>query len=224
MVMEYIKIYYLHTSNNVPFYIGKTSTKLEVRLSSHKIRLKEQNLKIKLLDEVLKDEWKFWESYWIEQLRQWGFILKNKNKGGGGLEKHSDLTKIKISKSKIGKPNPFKGIPKPKEFGDVIKNHPTRGKKISKSNMGKTHSNKGKPFTEEHKQKIKSTRDFLKTRKNTWQNTPIFQYDLQGNFIKEWDSQKEASAFLKIKGDGVGACCRKKQKSAYGFIWKFKTN
>jgi hypothetical protein len=222
--MEYTKIYYLHNGDNIPFYIGKTNGNLIGRLSGHKIRLKTNFLKIELIDEVYVNEWKFWESWYIELFKSWGFKLENKNKGGGGLEYHSYLTKIKISKSKIGKPNPFKGISKSKEFGDMIKNHPTRGKKISESNMGKIHSNRGKPFTEEHKQKIKLTRDFLKNRKNTWQNTPVIQYDLQGNFIKEWNSQKEASIFLKTKGDGVGACCRGKQKSAYGFIWKFKTN
>ena len=204
IIMEYTNIYYLHKGDNIPFYIGKTNRSLISRLSNHKIRLKLDFLKIELIDKVYTDEWKFWESYWIEQFKVWGFNLDNKNKGGGGSTFLSESTKLKIKLK--------------------IKNHPTRGKKISKSNMGKTHSNKGKPFTEEHKQKIKSTRDFLKTRKNTWQNTPVLQYDLQGNFIQEWDSQKEASAFLKIKGDGVGACCRKKQKSAYGFIWKFKTN
>jgi hypothetical protein len=81
---------------------------------------------------------------------------------------------------------------------------------------------KGRVFTEEHKQKIKATREFLKSRPNTWQPLPVSQYDLSGNFIRDFASQKEASIFMGIKGDGVGACCRGKQKSAYGYVWKFK--
>lgn len=53
---------------------------------------------------------------------------------------------------------------------------------------------------------------------------PVLQFDLQGNFIKEWDGATEASiAMSKPGSDGIGACCRRKQKTAYGFIWKFKS-
>jgi hypothetical protein len=98
-----------------------------------------------------------------------------------------------------------------------------RNMKISISNKGKSKSHKGRPFTEEHRNKIKAKRDHLKNRKNTWSNIPILQEDLEGNFIKEWNSQKEAQiSFNKLKGDGIGAVCRGKQKTAYGFIWKFK--
>jgi hypothetical protein len=51
----------------------------------------------------------------------------------------------------------------------------------------------------------------------------IDQYNLEGKFIKEWDSAKEAATFFnKPKSDNIGAVCRGKQKTAYGFIWKFK--
>jgi hypothetical protein len=50
----------------------------------------------------------------------------------------------------------------------------------------------------------------------------IIQYDKQGNFIKEWDSAKEASTAMGKPGsDDIGAVCRGRQKTAYGFIWKF---
>jgi hypothetical protein len=98
-----------------------------------------------------------------------------------------------------------------------------RNMKISAANKGKTSYNKGKTFTEEHKAKIKAKRNHLKGRKNTWQSIPIVQYDLQMNFIQEWNSQKEAQlSFNKPKSDGIGAVCRGEQKTAYGYIWKFK--
>ena len=51
----------------------------------------------------------------------------------------------------------------------------------------------------------------------------VLQFDLQDNFIKEWDSAKEAEiAMGKAGNDGIGAVCRGRQKTAYGFIWKFK--
>ncbi len=54
---------------------------------------------------------------------------------------------------------------------------------------------------------------------------PILQYDKQGNFIKEWNSAKEASiAIGKPENSDIGRCCRGKGKTAHGFIWKFKDN
>jgi group I intron endonuclease len=51
----------------------------------------------------------------------------------------------------------------------------------------------------------------------------VLQYDLQGNFIKEWNSMSEALLFVNNGiGDSIGACCRNKQKTAYGFKWKYK--
>ena len=98
-----------------------------------------------------------------------------------------------------------------------------RGKKISISNKGISKAHKGKLFTEEHKAKIKAKRGHLLGRKNTWQIKSVLQYDKQGNFIKEWESQAVAqSYFNKPKSDGIGAVCRGDQKTAYGFIWKFK--
>lgn len=53
---------------------------------------------------------------------------------------------------------------------------------------------------------------------------PILQYDLQGNFIKEWKSIKEASSELKINSSSIGNCINKRKYylTAGGFIWKYK--
>jgi hypothetical protein len=220
--MEYIKIYCLHKGDDKPIYVGKTKSTLSTRLNAHKLRKKESTLFITELDYVNENEWRFWEEWYIRLFRSWGFLLENKNNGGGGLAFHNDDTKKRISESRTGKLGPYKGKKRPKEFGEKIKNNLIRNKKISESNMGVSKSNKGKAFTEEHKKKIKDTRGFLKNRKNTWQNIPIFQYSIHGVFIKEWPSQTEAIKSLNRTGDGIGACCRGKQKQAYGFIWKFK--
>ena len=54
---------------------------------------------------------------------------------------------------------------------------------------------------------------------------PILQYDVNGNFIKEWESAAEVSKFMNItNGSAVTAVCKGKRKTAYGFIWKYKEN
>jgi len=54
-------------------------------------------------------------------------------------------------------------------------------------------------------------------------NKPIFQYDLNGNFIKEWNSASEIEKQLKLSHTNISACCAGKRRQAYGFNWKFKT-
>lgn len=51
----------------------------------------------------------------------------------------------------------------------------------------------------------------------------IKQFDLQHNFIVEWESQKEASKQLKIPQCSISACCHKKMKKAGNYIWEFST-
>lgn len=50
----------------------------------------------------------------------------------------------------------------------------------------------------------------------------IGQYSLKGDFIKSFNSCREASAFLgKSKNDPcIGRCIKGERKTAYGYIWK----
>lgn len=51
---------------------------------------------------------------------------------------------------------------------------------------------------------------------------PILQYDLQGNFIKEWKSSVEAGRHIKISPTNITACCNDRMKTARGYKWKYK--
>ena len=50
---------------------------------------------------------------------------------------------------------------------------------------------------------------------------PINQYDLDGNFIKTWNSGTEISKKLGFSHGNICSCCRGKQKTAYGFKWRY---
>ena len=47
------------------------------------------------------------------------------------------------------------------------------------------------------------------------------QYDLQGNFIKEWGSISEADRELKISFKNISACCKGKKDSLKGYHWEY---
>jgi hypothetical protein len=51
---------------------------------------------------------------------------------------------------------------------------------------------------------------------------PVNQYDMNGNFISEWDNAKDASKYLCIPFKGIMDCCYGRQKSCGGYIWKLK--
>lgn len=76
---------------------------------------------------------------------------------------------------------------------------------------------------------IKRSKETLKrmsaARKGKYFNPlkPVLQYDLSGNFIKEWDSPISIirnSDFHSTQH--ITECCRGKRKTAYKFIWKYK--
>jgi hypothetical protein len=193
--MEHTKIYYLHKGDTIPFYVGKTRNEYN-RLYNHK-KTFGKDIHMVIISEVL--DWRYWEKHYISLFKTLGYILENKNKGGTGRDIWS------------------------KESIEKLKSHPTRAKQISLGNMGKIKSHKGRPFSEKHKNAIKETRGFLKGRPNTWQSKQVLQYDLNENFIQEFGSQREAQYLIgRPTGGGVGACCSGKQKTAYGYIWKFK--
>lgn len=48
----------------------------------------------------------------------------------------------------------------------------------------------------------------------------VNQYDLNGNFIKTWNSISEANLYLGL-GHHIGECCTGKRKTMGGYIWKF---
>lgn len=53
---------------------------------------------------------------------------------------------------------------------------------------------------------------------------PVMQFDLNGNFIKEWKSASEVQRSLNYKQTYISGCCLGKYNTAYNFIWKFKNS
>jgi hypothetical protein len=217
--MENRVIYCLIDENNTPFYIGK-SYKGSTRKYHHKLDY--PNCEFVEIDEVDKDHWKYWETYWIEQFKQWGFNLKNQNTGGGG---------------------PAKGTPKPE--GWVGRKGMLASKETCKK-MSMAH--KDIPLSEQHKRNISDammghTKD-KKWKKNLSKSAtksfgkPVLQLDLDGNLIKEWETGKLASQELNIGYSAINQCCvknnniknrtRDKNKigkyTSHSYIWIYKNH
>lgn len=46
---------------------------------------------------------------------------------------------------------------------------------------------------------------------------PVYQYDLEGNLVKKWNSLKE----IPYNNGNISMCCNGKIKTAYGFLWRY---
>lgn len=195
-------------------YIGKTSKTLTERMRSHIKDAKRKNNKrtawiksilklglnpiIEVIDEVPVEDWQFWEIYWIEQFKAWGFKLKNGTIGGDGTKGYvytdedkkkmrgkvlSKETREKMSKAKKGKPCPWNKI------------------------YGKNHHRFKVKHSEETKDKMKK---------------PVIQFDRNGNVIKNWKGLQEAENGTGVSCGNISRTCNGKRKSAGGFLWKYK--
>lgn len=50
----------------------------------------------------------------------------------------------------------------------------------------------------------------------------ILQFDLQGIFVKEWNSIKEISQYFNVSHSAIIANLKNRNKSSCGYIWKYK--
>ena len=99
---------------------------------------------------------------------------------------------------------------------------PVTIKKRTKSLKGKSNIKNKKPKPEGFGEKISKK---LKGKSHHSLQKPILQYDLDGNFIREFTSITEACYVVfndTSKNPNITQCCRGKTKTAYGFKWKYK--
>lgn len=203
------KIYVLER-DGIPFYVGKANDVIRRKHKHHQTY--GNDIKLTIIDEVV--DWKYWESYWIEQFKAKGFNLLNQNKGGGGPERYTEEQKQKMRKShkegtgeKISKK--LKGNHS-KYYTEEVRQKISKGNKIPK------------PFSDEHKQNMG-----IAKRK---QAKPLLMFDLNNNFIKEWESKGQAAEWIKEQTgktsnitSQIKDCILGKQKTAFNYKWKYKT-
>lgn len=133
----------------------------------------------------------------------------NLTEGGEGMKgyQYNNIQKQNISKAKIGQKYP--------------KEH---GKKISQARLGQKHSQE----TIDKISKTKATKHniiidiSLKDKLKSNSQKSIIQYDLNDNYIQEYKSAQEAGRCINKSGNQIADCASGRQKTAYGYKWKYK--
>ena len=205
-------------------YQHRNSTKSSVFLYCEENKIKIPNPK-QLTDYINQTEASQKEIYFCEQYKQNGWNLLNKVKAGGlGGNRKEKLTKeyckeiALLYKTRreleINNKSVYNKIKKQKWESSCFKHMSKeyalklKGEKISKSKIGK-------------KMNILNYNNFRKAHSTV----PVLQFDLEGNFLKEYYSANEAAR--DILGDskysnGILSVCNKKTKTYKGYIWKYK--
>ena len=157
-----------------------------------------ENHKFEILEECKFEELNEKEIYYI---KKYNSVEKGLNISKGGYS---------FWEVNIGKKHKETTIKKMKEWWS-INAQPRSDETIKK--IKETKLKNPRTTTEEMIQKF---------RKSSPTKKAVFQYDLEKNFIAEYESINEAARYLGVGNDSISACCRGKQKTAGGYIWEYK--
>ena len=207
---------------------------------------KNKTPKIEILDEVPSNEWEFWETYWISQLKCWGFKLTNISPGGyNNNYKRNNKTKQKMRQSKLG--TTLSDTHK-KQISDSIKkvskerpNYNRSGNNIKNiinkdllyklyidENLSMPKISKKIGFSEKkiwqslQEYNIKKDKSIWKKQLSTQPKKPVLQYNLDGEFMKEWSSPIDIHKEYGYNKSNIANVCRGVAKTCNGFIWRYK--
>jgi hypothetical protein len=196
---------HLRLDNNIPFYIGKGCKDRAFRTKRNNKGWNNIVNKVGFKADIIKyfeDENQAieYEHKLIDDYKSQGIELVNQTlySSGGTSWSYTDEVKEKQRLGQIGTKRP-----KSKEWCDKV-SEANKGRKILWANkIGDALRGVPKNYPNPNK-KI------------------IIQLDLEGNFIKEWPSATEAGKYLNKSGNSIADCASGRQKTAYGFKWKYK--
>lgn len=205
--------------------------------------LKKQGLKpiIEIIDVVPINDWVFWETYWISQMKTWGFDLINYTNGGDGCTfgNQTSFKKGDSGKKVVGYNSNFDKIyefDSTRQAGEALN---TRGVWGSCTGREKTCKNIAWFYfdnilnlsIEELNSKIKerftivrkiNSGSFVKGQKSI-RSKKVNMYDLNWNFIKSFKSAKEAGESIGVTGGAIQfACLKSKNNKCKNYKWKYE--
>lgn len=145
--------------------------------------------------------------------RRFGY---NKDSGGSTNKRHSEETKEKIRRARIGV-----------KYGEAFSKKISLLKAGNKNCLGKKKSEECKRLiSEKNKGRFAGDKNYFHTHKfygkDNFMSKPVDKYDLQGNFIEHRDCALSfAKDFGAVNASHILDVCKGRRKTAYGFIWRY---
>jgi hypothetical protein len=204
---------HIRLDNNKPFYIGvgKSDTDLKRAFSTFNRNLhwkeiiKQTNYKVEILlnnltvEDAFKKEIYFIKIY--KKIKDGGTLCNISNGGRGG-----SLSKEVNQKRKN------------KLLGHFVSEETKQ--KIREKALGRVVSLQTKKKMSETHKKIKTGSWLNSVGHKNGRAFPVYQFDVNGNFIKKWDCADYAIKELKMNKTSITDCLKKRQNTAKGFVWK----
>ena len=227
--MRYYLYRHIRLDKNEPFYIGIGSkqNRPHPHLKSEYRRAFETNRKesyiwnniifkteyeVEILFE--SDDYEFIKQKEIEFIKLYGRInrntgcLANMTDGGDGFIGYIP------SKEKIEN---FKKLMVGRKQSEETKKKRLESRKgyihSEETKLKISNSHKGKKTSKEHLEKLWKGQILANSK-------PILQYDLDGNFIKEWQSATVAAKEINLHPTSIRHCVQGKTKTSGGYVWK----
>jgi len=218
-----------------PFYVGKgkgyriknTTTDLRSNLFKTKKvkKLLENNIeiiKIKLFENITEEESFEKEKMLIQKIGRRNLKmgpLTNLTDGGEGMSGfvYTEETLTKRSLSQSGEGNGFFGH---KHTQEVREKHSLLVRGSSHPMFGKKHSDEVRLKLKKHREENISN-DLIKEVCQKF-NKSVLMFDLNMNFIEEFNSVKECSQKTGINESIISKCCRGDIKSPTRYFFKYK--
>lgn len=98
-------------------------------------------------------------------------------------------------------------------------NHKNYGRHLSETTRIKiSEAQKGKIISDESKRNM----SLAKIGKDSLRRIKVYQYDLEGNYVKEWSCAGEASKEYNSNYKTIARACRQELKSCCGFQWRYE--
>lgn len=213
-------------------YVGVTSVGIETRWKHHVWSSKsnnlalgaairkygENNFTVDVLEECESREHMLkQEKFWIKKLKSHvkhgqGY---NMTMGGDGVfdYKHTEKAKRSMSEKRKGAQNHNFG----KRWGREA--HPPEFLEM----MSKRHSGAGNPMfgrkhSEETRRKIAAA-----NKRRTYTGTAVLQFDLEGNFMKRFESAQAAARSVEGSGNKILMVCKGERKTHKKHMWRYAT-
>jgi group I intron endonuclease len=216
-------------------YYKMIRCKRQPRLYNSLKKYKPHNHKFEIIEECTEDKLLERETYWKEHynvLSVPSLCCRMDGKGG----KLSQSTKDKMSKNKLGKPTKHNyPLLQYDYLGNFIKewdnylnipNYPDIKKICLDETFIRINNSLWRfKYTSEYSLKLVLPLSYFKKINRLF---PILQLDINNKLIKEYKNNTQViSDFLKPlnkekSSASIYACCKGKQNTAYGFIWKYK--
>ena len=244
--------------SNLIRYVGKSNNpkerlmnhlNLSKRDQSHKrnwiLKLKKQGLKpvMEVIDVIPIDSWQFWETYWISQIKSWGFDLINYTNGGDGctFANQTSFKKGHGCRKVVGFNRYYEVLYEfdtsamASEYFSVNKgvingccnNRCKTIKGIAWFHKdflnGLSSQDIKKMIDDKFNIELKPNSGSFKKGQDNKKSKKVLMYDLDWNFIREFKSAKEAGEYLGVTGGAIQyTCLVSKKNKCKNYKFKYK--